>query len=420
MVLEPETKLGCVRSSFLCGLGMVAFAALRLQHFFASNYQTMYGWKGSVCDVNSWLNCNNFDFSILAQVSSIPVGYFELAAGGLICAGALFPSPAFERTNRSLALLNLAVVLFLFGYSVFDMHSICLWELGYYLFSGLSFMIFGRRISLPLPASFAQKWLRPSFKHLMTFLVLFAVGAYAVRALQRAKRQAAFAEQYFSLPEVKLPSPMSPYWVVRSTQRFEDAPIRIVEFSDVICDNSKVLNQALEKLEHDFPGKMNVVFQFFPLETKCNHVVDKNKHPGACEAARIAAQDPAKFRQIQDDFFANYYSAQKPEWRRQLAKRYGVEAAFTDPKTAQIVEELMQTGAEYPPTSDLYPYGIRSVPTVILNERMIIGSLTYDQFRVICQAIVDRQTNDRRFIESWYDRTNDFQSWLFRVLHIVI
>jgi len=84
------------------------------------------------------------------------------------------------------------------------------------------------------------------------------------------------------------------------------------------------------------------------------------------------------------------------------------------------VQELMQTGTEYPPTSDIYPYGIRSVPTVILNERMIIGSLTYDQFRVICQAIVDRQTNNRRFMESWYDRTNDFQSWLFRVLHIVI
>jgi hypothetical protein len=164
---------------------------------------------------------------------------------------------------------------------------------------------------------------------------------------------------------------------------------------------------------------MNVAFQFFPLETKCNHVVDKNKHPGACESALIAAYDPAKFRAIHDDFFHNYYDAQKPEWRRALADRYGVSAAFNDPQTEQTVQELIETGSEYPPTSDIYPYGIRSVPTVILNERMIIGSLTYDQFRLICQAIIDKQNDKRQFVESWYDRTNDLMSWLFRVLKIV-
>jgi uncharacterized membrane protein len=419
MQQEPETKLRLAWSSFFCGLGMVAFAALRIQHFFNSNYEVINGWKGSVCDVSPWLNCNSVDSSVLAQIGSIPLGYFGLMVGGLVCLGALFPSPALERTSRSVVLSNLVAVLLLFSYSAFNLHSFCLWDVGYSLFSILSFMRFRKRVSLPEPASFAKKWLRPSFKHLVTILVIFAVGAYTLRALQRAKRQATFAEQFFSLPTVKLPSKMSPYWVVRSTDRFQDATIRIVEFSDVICDNSKILNEALERLEHDFPGKMNVVFQFFPLETKCNHVVDKNKHPGACESALIAAYDPAKFRQIQDDFFANYYSAQKPEWRRELARRYGVEAAFTDPKTAQVVQDLIQTGTEYPPTSNSYPYGIRSVPTVILNERMIIGSLTYDQFHLICQAIVDQQTGKREFIESWYDRTNDFLSWAFRVLHIV-
>ena len=415
-----ETKAKGAGASFFCGLGMAAFAALRIQHFFDSNYQLMYGWKGSVCDVSPWLNCNNFDFSVLAQVGSIPLGYFGLMAGGMVCLGALFPSSAVERTNRFLAFLNLVVVLVLFSYSSFVLRSLCLWDAGYYVSSVLLFVAFRKRISTAQPASFAQKWLRPSFRPLATFVVIFAVGAYTLRVLQGAKRQASFIAQYFSLPTVKLPSPLSPYWVVHSTGRFEDATIRVVEFSDVICDNSKVLNAALEKLEQDFPGKMNVVFQFFPLETKCNHVVDKNKHPGACEAALIAAYDPAKFRQIQDDFFSNYYSAQNPEWRRELARRYGVEAAYTDPKTAQVVEELIQTGAQYPPTSTEYPYGIRSVPTVILNERMIIGSLTYDQFRLICQAIIDKQTDKRQFIESWYDRTNDFKAWLFRVLHIVI
>jgi len=417
---STETTAKGAGASLFLGLGMVAFAALRIQHFFDSNYELMYGWRGSVCDVSSWLNCNRADFSVLAQVASIPLGYFGLMAGGVLCLGALFPSSALEKTNRTLAFLNLVVVLALLAYSTFVLHSCCLWDAGYCVFSALLFVALRKRISPLEPAGFAQRWLRPSFRPLATFLVIFAVGAYTLRALQGAKRQATFVAQYFSLPTVKLPTPLSQYWVVHSTDRFEDATIRVVEFSDVICDNSKVLNAALEKLERDFPGKMNVVFQFFPLETKCNHVVDKNKHPGACEAALIAAYDPAKFRQIQDDFFAHYYAAQNPEWRHELARRYGVEAAYTDPKTAQVVQDLIQTGAQYPPTSTEYPYGIRSVPTVILNERMIIGSLTYDQFRLICQSIIDKQNDKRQFIESWYDRTNDFKAWLFRVLHIVI
>src|SRR5208337_4564004 len=98
---EPEAKLSLAWSSFFCGLGMVVFAALRIQHFFNSNYEVIYGWKGSVCDVGPWLNCNHFDGSPLAQIGSIPFGYFELMVGGLVCLGALFPSPALERTNRS-------------------------------------------------------------------------------------------------------------------------------------------------------------------------------------------------------------------------------------------------------------------------------------------------------------------------------
>jgi uncharacterized membrane protein len=416
---ESEHRPRGNKSVFLCGLAMVLFSALRIHHFFEANYQVMYGWRGSVCDVGSWLNCNNFDYSVLAQIGSIPLGYFGLMVGGLVCMGAIFPSAAIDRTNRAVALANVGAVGVLCAYSVFGLRSICLWDAGYYLFSVLALVVMWQRIGSNDRDGFRRNWLRPSFKYLATFLVIFSVGAYSVRMLQRAKRQANFVAQYFSLPTVKLPSKISPYRPIQSTANFQDATIRVVEYSDLICDNSKYLNEALQRLNKDFPGKMNVAFQFFPLETKCNHVVDKNKHPGACESALIAAYDPAKFRAIHDDFFHNYYDAQKPEWRRALADRYGVTAAFTDPQTEQTVQELIETGSEYPPTSDIYPYGIRSVPTVILNERMIIGSLTYDQFRLICQAIIDKQNDKRQFVESWYDRTNDLLSWLFRVLKIV-
>ena len=53
-------------------------------------------------------------------------------------------------------------------------------------------------------------------------------------------------------------------------------------------------------------------------------------------------------------------------------------------------------------TSDQYAHGIRSTPTLILNNRMIIGTLPYEQLRAIFQALVDEH-NGQGFIENWVD-----------------
>ena len=50
---------------------------------------------------------------------------------------------------------------------------------------------------------------------------------------------------------------------------------------------------------------MNIAFQFFPLEAKCNDVVDKDKHPGSCDLSYMAAHDPEKFLSIHDEVFAD-------------------------------------------------------------------------------------------------------------------
>jgi len=92
------------------------------------------------------------------------------------------------------------------------------------------------------------------------------------------------------------------------------------------------LYHQLERIKKEYEGKINIAFQFFPLEAKCNEVVDKDKHPGACDLAYIAAYDPSKFLQIHNELFRNFEKAKDPEWRLQLARKYGVEKALTDEK----------------------------------------------------------------------------------------
>ena len=78
-----------------------------------------------------------------------------------------------------------------------------------------------------------------------------------------------------------------------------------------------------------------------------------------------------------------------------------VEDALEDPETQALLDRIIQTGKEYEQTSDEFAHGIRSTPTMIINGRMIIGTLPYDQLKAIFQALVDQAEGEGGFIESW-------------------
>ncbi len=215
---------------------------------------------------------------------------------------------------------------------------------------------------------------------------------------------ARIVEQYYSLPLVEEPSLISPYWTVRSTERFEDAPIRVIEYGDLLCSDCLILHEQLKRLKQEFEGQLNIAFQFFPLDAQCNDVVDKDKHPGACDLSYMAAYDPDKFLQIHDEVWDNFRAAKTPEWRAELARRYGVETALEDSATKALVYEMIQTGAEYERTSERYAHGIRSTPTMIINNRMVIGTFPYAQLRAVFRALVDEhEGGEQRFLENWVD-----------------
>ncbi|MDY0232310.1 MAG: thioredoxin domain-containing protein, partial [Candidatus Saccharicenans sp.] len=184
-------------------------------------------------------------------------------------------------------------------------------------------------------------------------------------------------------------------------------PIRIVEYADFLCPDCLFLFKQLEQLKKEYEGKINIAFQFFPLEAKCNEVVEKDLHPGACELSYIAAYNPSKFLQIHDEIFQNFEKAKDPAWRLELAKKYGVEAALTDDRTKELVKQIIETGKEYQKTSDRYSYGIRSTPTMIINNRMIIGTLPYAHLKAIIESLLAEQeepeTGQTRFLENWVD-----------------
>lgn len=390
---------------------MIAASILTIKHFFDANYPASI-WEGSFCDISAFLNCDSSAFALISQVGGVPLGYFGLFVGALVSLGSVFPTAGFERTNKTIALFNALGVVGLLLYSVLYIRSLCLLCAGYYVFALASFGLFWKYGIDKGRQGFISRWLNPSPKQLGTYGVILLAGAYGFALYHDAKKDAQtggvatrVVEQYFSLPEVATPSIVSPYWSVRSTEEFEDAPIRIIEYGDFLCSDCLYLYRQLEQLREEFNGKINIAFQFFPLDAQCNDVVEKDLHPGACDLSYMSAYDSSKFVQIHDVIFENFRAARDPDWRMELARRYGVEAALTDSATKELVHRIINTGAEYEKTSERYAHGIRSTPTMIVNNRMIIGTFPYEQLRAIFQALVDEHERGEggKFIESWVE-----------------
>jgi len=398
--------------SFIAGIGMAVASFMTIDHFFAANYPVSI-WEGSFCDISAFFNCDSSAFSAISAIWKVPIGYFEMMLGGLVALGTIFPSTTLERTNRSLSLLNVVGVVVLLAYSVVILGTLCLLCTGYYLFSGLSFYLFWKHGTDREEPGLIGRYLKPSLTILATFGIVTLMGAWGVSRYHQVRIEAQsgsvvsrIVNQFFDLPLVENPSFISPYWSVRSTEQFEDAPIRIIEYADLLCPDCLFLAEQLDRLKVEFEGKINVAFQFFPLEAECNTVVEKDLHPGTCDLTLIAARDPSRFVEIHDEIWANFRSARNPAWRRELAEKYGVEDALTDPATREIVNRIIETGREYEKTHERYSHGIRSTPTMIINNRMIIGTLPYEQLRAIFQALVDEaeQGGPRQFIENWEER----------------
>jgi protein-disulfide isomerase/uncharacterized membrane protein len=392
---------------------MAFFSLLTIRHFFEANYPDSI-FAGSFCDISAFFNCDSSAYSSLSALFDVPLGVPGLVIGALVMLGAVFPSVAFERTNRFVALVNGAGVIALFLLSVFVIGSLCLLCSGYYIASLISLWLFWRYPPAREGASRVRAhgpWLRPSLLHLATFTLFGLATAWGFAEYHEARRDAQsggasarFVRQYFELPEVAWPSTISPFRTSSATPEFEDAPIRIVEYADLLCSDCRILYEQLKRLKKEFPGKMNVAFQFFPLDASCNDVVEKDKHPGACELSYMAAHDADLFPEVHQRVFENFEAAKQPEWRNALAHELSLEGAVNDSVTRSIVHRLIETGREYERTSEEYAHGIRSTPTMIINNRLVIGTFPDAQMRALLQALIDEaEGGERGFLENWVE-----------------
>jgi len=66
-----------------------------------------------------------------------------------------------------------------------------------------------------------------------------------------------------------------------------DAPVRITEFTDILCEHCAQLHESLQELSRLAPaGSFNIEPRQFPLDGECNPAVQRAELPVRCAAAR--------------------------------------------------------------------------------------------------------------------------------------
>jgi hypothetical protein len=117
----------------------------------------------------------------------------------------------------------------------------------------------------------------------------------------------------------------------------------------------------------------------------------------------MTAYAPERFVQLHDEIFENLQAAKSPEWRADFARRHELAAGMEHGPTRELVDSIIATGREYARTHEAYEHGIRSTPTMLINGRMVIGTLPYEHLRAIFQALVDRAEGQQGFLENWIE-----------------
>ena len=156
----------------------------------------------------------------------------------------------------------------------------------------------------------------------------------------------------------------------------KDAPITIVEFSDIQCPFCARFHPTMEQAVRDYPDKVRWVYKHFPLDSI---------HPYARKASEASecAGDQNKFWEYLGKLFDNQ-SQINPSYLNQLAGEMGLDqskfdSCLTDGKYTQKVNDDYQEGLKY---------GVRGTPGNFINGQSISGAVPYAQIKAMIDSLL--------------------------------
>ena len=167
----------------------------------------------------------------------------------------------------------------------------------------------------------------------------------------------------------RTPAPAQPELLPRPrvVKGSADAPVHLVEWTDILCPHCRHLNDALEELQAAVPpGRLAVEPRQYPLDGACNPDVPQKGDGLRCTGslALICLEQAPDFWSLRDKLFA----AQKSLTRESLLKiassgslsRGQLEACIASPEAAAKLQDDIRYADLYNPTG---------TPIVVINGK---------------------------------------------------
>ncbi len=210
------------------------------------------------------------------------------------------------------------------------------------------------------------------------FLLLVKVNGSSTSAVKNSNRVA--VTNTAAAPTPAAPSqPTGPVTLAEITKddhirgKF-DAPVTIVEFSDIQCPFCQQFHPTLLKIMADYPGKVRWVYKHFPLDSI---------HPMARSAALASecANEQGKFWEFLDESFSNQQLL-SPTFYTDTAKSLGLnEAKFKECVDTQKFASVIDAHA-----SEGNDAGITGTPSTFINGTPVSGAQPYPSLKAVIEA----------------------------------
>jgi len=157
-----------------------------------------------------------------------------------------------------------------------------------------------------------------------------------------------------------------------------DAPVTIVESSDIECPYCATLFSTLKTIEKNYKDQVRIVYLQFPLS---------QIHPDAEKAAEasLCANEQNQFWQMLDAMFANQAKLGVDELRRKAAKlsldMEAFNACLDGNKYASAIRADIAEGVKA---------GVKGTPAFFVNGRFYSGNQPYDEIQRVVEDELQR------------------------------
>jgi serine/threonine-protein kinase len=156
----------------------------------------------------------------------------------------------------------------------------------------------------------------------------------------------------------------------RSLHGESSAPLRITEFTDVLCDHCAQLHETLLQLRETAPaGSFSVESRQFPLDAECNAAVQRREGPLRCLAAK--AQICLEGHEKAFDYAGALFAKQKTLTTADVyslaapyLKKPELDACIASPETNAKLQDDIQLALRYE---------LDGTPLVLLNGKKAVA-----------------------------------------------